>query len=177
MFRNLKAGENVVISVVPDKEVEVGEILDVSKRLLVVKSKTPHPPRWREFCRDTGFNVKGEEFGKLLRADDLAIKEVLVKCPYPHCGATQKNFFMVGEYFAGQKNFNCFYCKKPLTLHVDGRVIMKEVSVKCPLCKASHTISFTDTEFSQGGKNVRCCEGKKVLWVYTDGCVKSVTRD
>lgn len=128
MFRNLEAGENVVISVVSDKEVEVGEILSVSKRLLVVKSKPPHPPRWREFYRDTGVNVKGEKFGKLLQEDDLAIKEVAVVCPHTSCGKSQRNFFMAKESLQGGKNFNCFYCKELIWVDTNGNI--KRVSSK-----------------------------------------------
>lgn len=120
-LKDLKVGDMVVISVVPDEEAALCNVVELSEKIIVVesavKSSSRHP-WWREFNRDTGINVGGEKYGKILQEYDLAIKEVGMECP--HCGVSQRNFFMACEFLQGRKNCNCFYCGKILCLNLDG---------------------------------------------------------
>lgn len=117
MFCNLKTGERVVVSVIPEVRVEIGEVVSLSKRIIVIRS--PRLIWWREFDRRTGTSVRGECFGKLLGPYDLAIRETReVECT--SCGVPQKNFFMAHEYLSGGKNFICYNCGEVLWISVDG---------------------------------------------------------
>lgn len=123
MFKELKdleVGSQVFISIVPDEEVAICEVIELSKKIIVVKSSKSNSrhPWWREFVRESGINTSGEKHGKILQEYEIAIKEVGVKCPY--CGISQRNFFMACEFLQGGKNLNCFYCGKFLWLSVDG---------------------------------------------------------
>lgn len=131
MFENLKdlkVGSRVVVSVVPDEEAAICEVIELSKKIIVVESvarSSSQHPWWREFNRNTGINVGGEKYGKILQEYDFAVKEVGMECP--HCGVMQKNFFMACEFLQGGKNCNCFYCKKLLWFSLDGST--KKVTV------------------------------------------------
>lgn len=125
-LKDLKVGDKVVFSIVPEKEASVGEVINLSKKVIVVKDPSCHP-WWREFSRDSGANINGEKYGGILKEYELAIKEVGMECPYPKCGVSQRNFFMAGEFLQGGKNCNCFYCGKLLWLNLDGRT--KKVTV------------------------------------------------
>lgn len=119
MFENLKdlkVGSRVVVSVVPDEEAAICEVIELSKKI-VVKSHSRHP-WWRYFNRESGVNIDGEKHGKILGEYEIAIKEVGMECP--HCHLLQRNFFMAGEFLQGGKNCNCFYCKKLIWLNLDG---------------------------------------------------------
>lgn len=127
-LKDLKVGDTVVISVVPGEEAAICGVIELSKKIIVVESvvrSSSQHPWWREFKRDTGINVGGEKYGKILQEDEIAIKEVGVECP--HCGLLQKNFFVACEFLQGGKNCNCFYCKKLLWLSIDGST--KKVTV------------------------------------------------
>lgn len=135
-LKDLKRGDLVVISMVPGVGAEIGTIVTRSERLTIVKSQG----EYYEFYCDTGFSVRGEEFGKIMRDDcGLAIKEVPgIVCP--HCGVSQKNFFMANEFLQGGKNFNCYNCDQLLWLRIDG-------DVRCPDAECVKCLSKRITEF------------------------------
>lgn len=133
MLKKLTSKDKVIVSIVPDT-IEIGEVSNISKNRIIVRkslsviiSEPPYLPRYREFYRNTGVSIRGEEFGKILQEDDLAIKEVAMVCPYTSCGKAQRNFFMAKEFLQGGKNCNCFYCKKLIWLNLDGST--KKVTV------------------------------------------------
>lgn len=116
-LKDLKVGDTVVISVVPEEEAAICEVIELSKKIIVVKAHSRHP-WWRYFNRESGINIDGEKYGKILKEYEIAIKEVGMECP--HCGLLQKNFFMACEFLQKGKNCNCFYCKKLLWLDLEG---------------------------------------------------------